>query len=285
MTAQNDGRNDSAHRAVDSTTLRQRAEEKARATGDQDLEALSPEQTRRLLHELRVHQIELEMQNEELRQAQEELELIIDSLPAYIAYLDSDLQLLRTNRAQAEWWGYSKEQVVGKNYEEIARPDAYERIAPYLRQAVASRQTVTHELQALSAAGQAAVAQVISVPHLDGQGNVLGLVVLSLDITQQSRAEKELRAEQEKLDLIIDSMPAYIAYLDSDLNILHANRRQAEWWGYSKEQVVGKNYEEVAPPGSYEKNAPYLRQAVASRQTVTHEFQAKAQRGRPLSGR
>ena len=133
MTTRNDGPKASAGRAVDPTTLRQRAEEKARATGDQDLEALSPEEARRLLHELRVHQIELEMQNEELRRAQEELELIIDSLPAYIAYVDSDLQLQRTNRAQAEWWGYSKEQVVGKNYEEIARPNAYERIAPYLR--------------------------------------------------------------------------------------------------------------------------------------------------------
>ena len=69
MTPQNDGRNDSADGVVD-LTLRRRAEEKARATGDQDLEALWPEEARRLLHELRVHQIELEMQNEELRRTQ-----------------------------------------------------------------------------------------------------------------------------------------------------------------------------------------------------------------------
>ena len=57
--------------------LRQRAEEIARrqvAQSPEGLEAPSPEETRRTVHELRVHQIELEIQNEELRLAQVELD-------------------------------------------------------------------------------------------------------------------------------------------------------------------------------------------------------------------
>jgi ribosomal protein L29 len=40
------------------------------------MDALSPEEIRQRLHELRVRQIELEMQNEELRRAQAELDAL-----------------------------------------------------------------------------------------------------------------------------------------------------------------------------------------------------------------
>ncbi|WP_198408671.1 hypothetical protein [Solidesulfovibrio magneticus] len=52
-------------------TLRQRAEEQTLANDAQgECVSMSPEDGRKVLHELRVHQIELEMQNEELRRSQ-----------------------------------------------------------------------------------------------------------------------------------------------------------------------------------------------------------------------
>jgi PAS domain S-box-containing protein len=65
--------NDMGQRA---TELRLRAEENLRQAAQlpEAFLALSPEETRRTLHELRVHQIELEMQNTELRRAQTDLE-------------------------------------------------------------------------------------------------------------------------------------------------------------------------------------------------------------------
>jgi PAS domain S-box-containing protein len=63
---------DSKDTSPDFRDLRRRAEERLEA---QPLppEDLSPEEAARLIHELQVHQIELEMQNEALRQAQVEL--------------------------------------------------------------------------------------------------------------------------------------------------------------------------------------------------------------------
>ncbi len=60
------------HGPTNDNPLRRQAEERLRRAPETP-DTLSSEETRRLLHELRVHQIELEMQNAELRQTQEQL--------------------------------------------------------------------------------------------------------------------------------------------------------------------------------------------------------------------
>ncbi|MBR9981655.1 MAG: response regulator [Desulfatitalea sp.] len=78
MTNKNNRPKDAADPSAGSgRDLRQKAEALARERVDftsQDSAALSPEEIRKTLHELRVHQIELEMQNEELRTAQAQIE-------------------------------------------------------------------------------------------------------------------------------------------------------------------------------------------------------------------
>jgi four helix bundle suffix protein len=65
---------DTTHTPADAAALRKRAEEQAGTREPPSLSVQTPAEIQQMLHELRVHQIELEMQNEELRRARAELE-------------------------------------------------------------------------------------------------------------------------------------------------------------------------------------------------------------------
>src|SRR5215831_16639944 len=85
--------------------LRQRAEQLMSA-GRSEIFAMPAKKVRALVHELRVHQIELELQNEELRQAQVELAEARDRYahlyefaPVGYITLDKNRQILEANLA------------------------------------------------------------------------------------------------------------------------------------------------------------------------------------------
>jgi PAS domain S-box-containing protein len=81
----------------------------------EDLEPLSPEETRKMLHELRVHQIQLELQNEDLRRAQEELDAtraryfdLYDLAPVGYCTISEQGLILETNLTAAALLGATR---------------------------------------------------------------------------------------------------------------------------------------------------------------------------------
>jgi PAS domain S-box-containing protein len=109
---------------IDKGELRARAEGAipAKTTDAQeDAETLSPEKMRAVLHELRVHQIELEMQNDELRHAYAELDAsrsryfdLYDLAPVGYCTLSEKGLILQVNLRASTLLGMSRVELVGR---------------------------------------------------------------------------------------------------------------------------------------------------------------------------
>jgi signal transduction histidine kinase len=100
--------------------LRQRAEERLRAR-PQAPPVAATEDVLRLIHELQVHQIELELQNEELRRARDELEAsasryseLYDFAPVGYVTLDARATIVELNLVAATMLGMDRARVVGQ---------------------------------------------------------------------------------------------------------------------------------------------------------------------------
>jgi len=130
---------------TDARALRQKAEEQLKAK-QRGLEPQgSGDAVTRLLHELQVHQIELEMQNEELRQAYETTEtalkkftMLYDLAPMGYFTLDRDGSISELNFTGADMLGDKRFSLVNSNFKLYISEDSRQVFNDFFRKVYAS---------------------------------------------------------------------------------------------------------------------------------------------------
>ncbi len=128
----------------DHSGLRKRAEERLRLSTEPD-QTRSMADMHKLIHELSVHQIELEMQQEELVQSREELELLLDRYTelydfAPVGYLTlcRDTTILEINLTASSMLGVERGKLKGRRFSRFIDPQDWKRFNTMLERAFLS---------------------------------------------------------------------------------------------------------------------------------------------------
>ncbi|NMG64614.1 PAS domain-containing protein [Azoarcus indigens] len=135
-----------------------------------------------------------------LRRSETRLQLIVDSIPALIAYVDREDIYQFANRGYAEWFGCGKDEIVGRSIREIFGEDAYAQIHPHLERAHGGER-VSYEYSRKSAGGHTVHARSVLVPEAGADGEVAGLFVMSTDITEQ-KANQAALIQAQKMEAV-----------------------------------------------------------------------------------
>ncbi len=168
--------------------------------------ALSPEKTRQMLHELQVHQIELEMQNEELRAAQVELDAsraryfhLYDLAPVgYLTASESGL-IEEANLTAANLLGTTRGALVGQPLSRFILPQDQDIYYLHRKQLFATDNPQECELRLVKSDGSAVWMHLSAIAAQDEHGEPVCRVTIS-DITDRKRAEEELRHREKQIE-------------------------------------------------------------------------------------
>jgi PAS domain S-box-containing protein len=167
----------------------------------QDLAATEPDDERaRLLHDLEIHQIELEMQNRELRAAQVQLEQsrsrladLYDFAPVVYVTLDAEARIVEANLTAASYFGVERGKLVGRFLTGVVSVADRHALHDHIQRCFSERIRVESEIS-FAARGRAMVtAHVVSVPFFDPDGAVTGCKTALTDITELKRAQEKLK--------------------------------------------------------------------------------------------
>ena len=139
--------------------LRRRAELAAaeKSSGISNASARSPEKVQRLIHELQVHQIELEMQNEELRRTQQELEESRDKYselyhlaPVGFFILDQEGVILEANLSGSGLLGIEIGLLIGRPLASFVNEEDGNALYLHFRQVLETQSKETCEVQIIN---------------------------------------------------------------------------------------------------------------------------------------
>jgi PAS domain S-box-containing protein len=189
----------------DPAQLRGRAEQKADELEDRGLESLSPGEIRRVLHELRVHQIELEMQNEELRATREQLETskaryfdLYDLAPVGYLTLSEKGLILEANLTAATLVGVTRSELPGQPLSRFILRDGGDIYYLLLNKLLKTGRPQTCELRLLRKDGRPFWVRLEAVVAPD-KGEARDCRVVMSDITELKRTEEDLRESERRL--------------------------------------------------------------------------------------
>jgi len=239
----------------DKARLRQQAEKQlAGQTGQaQNLSGMDPDEIAQAVHELQVHQIELEMQNEQLRQTQQELEQtrdrysdLYDFAPVGYCTLSDKGLIAECNLTLCSLLDVNRSSLIGKRFSAFIHPedqDNYYRFWNQLQKAKTARES---QFRMLAKNGQRFFTDLHATVVMESETEKQQVRLAVTNISAQRAADDALLRERDLLKNITNTSPAGIVVTDADGQIIFANPEAEKILGLEKESITQLTYNDPA---------------------------------------
>ncbi|GAB4043781.1 PAS domain-containing sensor histidine kinase [Spirosoma litoris] len=126
------------------------------------------------------------------------LELLSNTVPAMIFYLDDQQRYQYYNDTFRQWFGVNPTEAIGKTVREFIGEAAYQNVLPHLAIAYGGQQE-RYELWSPTRMGEGRWLNITYTPYKNKEEQVLGLIVHAADITQTKQRELALRDSEAAL--------------------------------------------------------------------------------------
>ncbi len=227
--------------------LRRKAENQVRKSRlGEDVSKLSDEDVRSLAHELQVHQTELEIQNEELRRAQLELEEsrdkyadLYDFSPVGYFTLNRNGLILEVNLSGARLVNRERQFLTRQPFMTLIAREDHREFSSHIERVFRSSARQSCELK-LTDHGQGPIyvrLNTIAVPNEAGKLEVCRVAVS--DISEVKRAQDQVLMTQA---LVLNSMAEGVCVCDETGNISFTNAAFKQIFGYSRTEFLLRGF-------------------------------------------
>ena len=177
---------------------------------------------------------------------------ILEHVPDAICSIDTEGRIVSWNEGAERIFGYRADDIIGRLIhsiipEENVREEMEQCIGELNKRGVFAG----HESVRITKNGRRVPVEISGLALMEGQ-KITGYASIMRDITERRRDKEEIAERGAMLQQIMDTASVAIGLVDKAGRITHANRRMAEMFGLTLEELVGCEYVELVHPSERE---------------------------------
>lgn len=193
-----------------------------------------------LKHEIEEHKLT----QKKLRQAENYTRNIIQSSLDMISAMDANGKITEFNLAAQKQFGYTQKQILGKGAEILyANKADFKRVS----KSIIESGTYTGEILNVTRDGKEFTGFLSASLIKNDDGELIGSMGVSRDITEVKKAEQELRDSEERYRDLFENATDFIFSVDMNGKFLYANRSFLETLKYKAGELEKLNLSDVVP--------------------------------------
>jgi len=215
------------------------------------------------------------------KRAEQLFQLVVESAPNAIVMVNQDSRIVLVNSRTEKYFGYRREELLGKSVEMLIPERLRDRHPGYVRRFGGEHRAramgVGRNLFGLRKDGSEFPIEVgLSPVETDQEVLILSAIV---DISERVRSDRELQRMRTYLKNIIDSMPSILVGVDKRGRVTEWNQSAEKATGVPTERAIGQPFSKLFP--EFESRLENMREAIRSHTPMRAERVIAEKNGEP----
>ncbi len=187
--------------------------------------------------------------NQVLRKNQQELKTIIENMTEQISIVDIEGRFTFVSKNHYELYGYTDEELLGRHAWEIIHDEYLSKMADMFREYVSKEEKGRAEFKAVKKGGSLVWVEVLG-SALKDNGQTIGVLLVTRDITDRKQAEEALKKSEEKYRFLAENMGDVAWIMDLELNTTYISPSSTRFFGFTPEERIQQTVDQIMPPES-----------------------------------